>query len=50
MLSIPRQPMPAFSCPVDPQQPNYEAKSEEFDEHATCIVQVHQCGQVCMKL
>lgn len=50
VLSIPRQPMPAFSCPVDPQQPNYEAKSEEFDEHATCIVQVHQCGQVCMKL
>lgn len=50
VLSVPKQPLTAFSRPIDPRQPNYEAKRDDFEVRAARTVQVHQCGQACMKL
>ena len=50
MLSVQREPNPAFSRPIHPRQPNYEAKSKDFEDRVARMVQVHQCGQACMKL
>ena len=50
VLSVGREPNPAFSRPIHPQQPNYEAESKDFEDRVARTVQVHQCGQACMKL
>ena len=50
VLSVQKEPNPAFSRPIDPRQPNYEAKSKEFEDRVARTVQVHQCGQACMKI
>ena len=50
VLSVQKEWTPAFSRPIDPRQPNYEDKSEEFADRVARTVQVHQCGQACMKV
>ena len=40
VLSVPKQPLTAFSRPIDPRQPNYEAKRDDFEVRAARTVQV----------
>ncbi len=49
VLSIPQQSAVAFSQPVDPRLPNYEARQKEAEKRITRTVQIHQCGQSCVK-
>ena len=50
ILSVPREPCVAFSRPVDPRQPSYHERRDDAEKQLAHTVQVHQCGQGCMKL
>ena len=50
VLTIPREPRVAFSRPVDPQSPQYERNRDDAEKKLARTVQVHQCGQGCIKL
>lgn len=50
ILSLPREPCVAFSRPVDPREPGYDELGDEAEKRLVRTVQVHQCGQGCMKL
>jgi hypothetical protein len=50
VLSIPRQTRVAFSHPVDPRIPHYEEQRADAEKRLARTVQVHQCGQGCIKL
>lgn len=50
VLSIPRERCVAFSRPIDPRSPQYEENRDNAEKHIARTVQVHQCGQGCMKL
>ena len=50
VLSIPRERCVAFSRPIDPRSPNYEETRDNAEKRLARTVQIHQCGQGCMKL
>ena len=50
VLSLPRESRVAFSRPVDPRLPNYEQNRDDAEKRIARTVQVHQCGQGCVKL
>jgi hypothetical protein len=50
VLSVPREPCVAFSRPVDPRVQPYEENRDNAEKRLARTVQVHQCGQGCMKL
>ena len=50
VLSIPTEPRVAFSRPVDPRTPQYEHNRDESEKRLARAVQVHRCGQGCIKL
>ena len=49
VLSIPRQSSVAFSRPIDPRKPHYDARRREAEKRIARTVQVHQCNHACMK-
>ena len=49
VLAIPHVKRVAFSRPLDPCQPNYEQQRREKERALARIVQVHQCGNGCLK-
>lgn len=50
ILSTPRDPSVAFSRPIDPRLPNYNALSRAAEINIARTVQVHQCTHACLKL
>ena len=50
VLTIPRESHVSFSRPVDPRSPQYEDNRDKAERRLARTVQVHQCGQGCMKL
>lgn len=50
VLSIAPEPRAAFSRPVDPRSPQYEKERNEAEKKLARTVQVHKCGQGCIKL
>jgi hypothetical protein len=50
VLSIPQESHVSFSHPVDPRSPQYEDNQDEAEKRLARTVQVHQCGQGCIKL
>ncbi len=50
VTTIPQQSSVAFSRPVDPRLPHYEKKRDEAERRIARTVQVHQCGQPCLKV
>ena len=49
ILAIPRQSKVAFSRPIDPRKPTYDNDKKLVVKNLARIVQVHQCGQSCLK-
>lgn len=50
ILSTPRDPNVAFSRPIDPRLPNYDALSRAAEINTARTLQVHQCTHACLKL
>ena len=50
VLTIPQQPRVAFSRPIDPRLANYEENRQNAETKIARTVQVHKCGQACMKI
>lgn len=50
ILSLPKDKTAAFSRPVDPRLPNYEALAHAAEIATAQMVQVHQCTHRCLRL
>ncbi|KAH9014840.1 hypothetical protein EDB85DRAFT_2212844 [Lactarius pseudohatsudake] len=50
VLSLPRQRDVAYSRPIDPRLPDYPQRRDEAETRIARTVQVHQCGQSCIKV
>jgi hypothetical protein len=50
ILSILSERCMAFSRPVNLRLPQYKENCDNAEKHLACTVQVHQCGQGCIKL
>ena len=49
VLTIPRESHVSFSRPLDPRSSQYEDNQDGVERRLARTVQVHQCGQGCMK-